>query len=192
MSRQVIARINPINLGAAIVGAAALLLVMVSTLHANGWTNPAAFASPGGRWFPTEIPLVGHAVTLVLAGLVGVLMVQYAALAMQKFGDVVIEDSQLFYASRPWLGKIPLTCVLGARITKSNARNRITRGSNNIEIRHRVLRHGRRGVRTTTLISWFYREELDQIVANLQACGIEVSALPLRTDLPIWEREPPE
>ncbi len=90
------------------------------------------------------------------------------------------------------MGKIPSTSIIAARIVKPDYQNAFTRGSNNVEILHVVRRQNSRTRRTIVLTPWFYREGIDQIVANLRACGIEIRT-PLSTkDRPIWDREPME
>lgn len=189
MSRRVIARVDPMKLAAVIAAAAAPLIVLLNILNANGWENPEALAFHSRRWSPLEIPFVGHAVTVALTGLVALLLVQFIALAMQRFEDVVVESGRLHYATRPWLGETPLAAIAAVRLAKPERQNAITRGSRNIEIVHRARQNGR-AARTVVLIPWFYREGVGQIIANLQASGIDVRTPSATATAPIWDREP--
>jgi hypothetical protein len=179
------------KLGAVIAAAAAAapLSVLLSILNRNGWANPEVLLLHSRRWSLFEIPFVGHAVTIALAGLVGFLLVQFIALSMQRFEDVVVESGRLYYATRPWLGETPVASIAAVRLAKPEHKNVLTRGSDNIEIVH-AARRGGRTARTVVLLPWFYREGLGEIVANLQACGVEFRTPPPTSDRPIWDRTP--
>ncbi len=60
--------------------------------------------------------------TIALAGLVGLLLVQFIALAMQRFEDVVVEAGRLYYATRPWLGETPIASITAARLAAQRQR----------------------------------------------------------------------
>ena len=186
---KVIAHANPLMLAATLALFGVGLLLHVPTLNDNGWLNPEAFVgviSSRKAWF-YDIPFVGHAIVAVLAGFTGVATLKLALLSARGFKDVIFDRERLYYASRPWMGKSAKSDIF-VRVLPPSEQGLLS--SNGIEIVHLVRRRSgkeRRSVRLKPTLQ--YLESLEQIVANLEACGIEVRGRPSPASQPIWERD---
>jgi hypothetical protein len=173
MSRQVIARVHPISLGVLLLGALLLTGFFMADLQANGWTNPHAFQCLSRRCqnsFMAQLPYAAQSGAIFFGAVLLFLTVQFVALALYRFDDVILDDGHLTHASHPWLGRFnqaDLRFVEPLRLTTGDWPT-IRVGCLNIAYRVKGVERG------VTLMTWLYRESEDTILANFEAAGFEV------------------
>ena len=172
---HIIARTNPIILALLLIAIILALSDSAQTLQENGWLNPEAFFRDNvqfGRGNPYyTVQWFGHVMALAELGYLIVFGPEFARLSMARFNAITFDGQQIksIGAFRN-TGFTPASIKVAERIPPSFG------ATDWVSISY--VKRGRSGRSEGSLLimSWAYRESVDEIVANLAACGVAVTS----------------